>query len=172
MNGSDPDWLVQARRAGLVISERPHVVVANLETPAPRTRTLKVRLVEPSFTMPGTWVIPLHLTPGDNARGQRGKIGRAGHERRVTARHLAAHLVYLVPFAMAAQRGEAVTVTFTRLGRLLDSDGLQGACKYVRDTVALFLGVDDGPTGAVSWDYHQERSAQFGVRVSLAMAQD
>jgi hypothetical protein len=50
-----------------------------------------------------------------------------------------------------------VDVTFVRVGkRLLDTDNLAGSMKSIRDDVADFLGVDDGPTEKrVSWGYEQ-----------------
>jgi hypothetical protein len=135
----------------------------------PRGRREKVELVEPSFCVaPLAWVIPLHVTPGDNNRGK-SKIGRAGHERRVVSRHLGGKtLAYLAAFARLAADGQAVTVRLTRLGgRGCDSDNAVAAMKYVRDTVALMMGFEDGPNSPLRFVVGQEPGGPCGVRVEL-----
>lgn len=128
-------------------------------------------LVAPGFTpLPGglSVTVPVYVVAGDNSRGSKVKIGRAGHERRVTAVELAKRLRELAPLADAAQGGRLVRCRLVRLGGPgMDSDGLAAASKYVRDTVALFLGVGDGPRGPVRWEYDQEPGGAFGVRVEL-----
>ena len=39
----------------------------------------------------------------------------------------------------------------------VDDDNLAGCCKAVRDEVAAWLGVDDGPAGPVTWTVGQRR---------------
>jgi hypothetical protein len=53
--------------------------------------------------------------------------------------------------------------------RALDDDNLQGAFKAVRDEVAAFFGVDDGPRGPIAWRYEQRREApkQYAVEIRL-----
>lgn len=41
--------------------------------------------------------------------------------------------------------------------RALDTDNLAGSAKSVRDAVAAWLGVDDGPEAPVAWEYGQRR---------------
>ena len=56
----------------------------------------------------------------------------------------------------------------TRLSRALcDDDNLADALKYVRDAVADYLGVDDGPAGPVRWVPAQEAGDVAGVRIEL-----
>lgn len=178
MPSDDPEWLKKARAEGRILSERPHTV----DMPEPTSNTpdsnhtaskskqnKSIALVAAAFDKPAKWTIPLYVVAGDNARGNKVRVGRAGHERRVVAKHLAAHLLYLVPFAWQAAKGSPVRVIMTRLGRLMDTDGLTASCKYVRDTIALFLGVDDGPRGPVEWVYQQLESAEFGVVVEMAV---
>lgn len=52
---------------------------------------------------------------------------------------------------------------------LCDDDNLQGAMKAVRDEIAKINGVDDGPTGPITWVYAQEKCKRgtFGVRVEF-----
>lgn len=48
-----------------------------------------------------------------------------------------------------------LTITLTKLGsRKLDADNLAGAFKHVQDTIARWLGVDDGD-GRLTWRYEQ-----------------
>lgn len=63
-------------------------------------------------------------------------------------------------------------VTLTRIGpRAMDSDNAVGALKHVRDAVAKWLGVDDGPRETrVSWAYGEQRRAganQYGVEIRI-----
>lgn len=51
--------------------------------------------------------------------------------------------------------------------RALDTDNLAGACKAIRDAVAAWLGVDDGPEAPVSWEYGQRRGGYL-VEVTIA----
>jgi hypothetical protein len=136
--------------------------------PAKRER---VTLVEPLFVAPGTWVLPLHLEPvTNNGAIKRQMIGRAGKHRRAVARAFAGCLGDLVPFAKAAQARHPVECRLVRLARgQMDDDNLKITAKWVRDTVAMFLGVDDGPKGPVVWSYCQERSQRCGLRIELRL---
>jgi hypothetical protein len=59
-------------------------------------------------------------------------------------------------------------VVLTRIApRRLDDDNLRGACKSVRDSVADWLGFDDGNERAVSYHYEQEQRSAYGVRVEV-----
>jgi hypothetical protein len=63
------------------------------------------------------------------------------------------------------------TIVLTRISsRALDDDNLRGALKAVRDSIAEWLGVDDGPTGPITWEYAQERGKGFGVRIDVVRA--
>ncbi|WP_439627524.1 hypothetical protein [Gemmata sp.] len=130
-------------------------------------------MVAATFVPPGTWVIPLHLAAVTNGPAlKRGAIGRAGRDRRVVAAALAPALRELAPFADAAQGGRPVRCRITRLGGgLMDDDNLPPTAKWVRDTVALFLGVGDGPRGPVQWKYDQEPGDAAGVRVELSLVE-
>lgn len=156
----------QAVREGRIT----HVQAGNLTVARVSiVKAKKVKLVEASFSPPGTWAVPLHVVSGDNSRGNRAKIGRAGHERKAVAKSLAGKLAYVTIMAAAIQYGEALRVTLTRLGPgRMDDDGIASACKYVRDTIAMFLGVDDG-SPLYRWVYAQEKSAAYGVRIELSV---
>lgn len=61
-----------------------------------------------------------------------------------------------------------VLVTITRLGPgRMDDDNLAGAAKALRDGIAARLGVDDGDTRRIRFQYRQERANAHGVRVRL-----
>lgn len=133
-----------------------------------RPKREKPALVEASFTFPALWVVPLHVTAGDNNRGK-GKIGRAGHERRAVSRALGgATLRHLAVFALLASQGETVTVTLTRLGGgTLDDDNCVAAMKYCRDSVAMMLGFDDNARSPLRFVVAQEPGGACGVRIQL-----
>lgn len=72
---------------------------------------------------------------------------------------------------VALPAGPRWAVTITREGKaLLDDDNLAASAKAVRDAVAHALGVDDGPSGPVTWSYDQVRARGYGVRVTIARA--
>ena len=50
--------------------------------------------------------------------------------------------------------------------RLLDDDNLAGSGKAVRDAIARFFGVDDGPRGPMRWRYEQTQG-KYGVAITL-----
>ncbi len=57
-------------------------------------------------------------------------------------------------------------VTITRIGpRKLDDDNLASSCKYIRDQIAIAVGVDDG-SDEYSWRYEQ-RVGKYGVEVEI-----
>jgi len=75
-----------------------------------------------------------------------------------------------VRFALAgvARLDGATRVRITREApALLDTDNLAGACKAVRDEVAAWLGVDDGPTGPVTWEVLQRKAPGYGVEIQV-----
>lgn len=126
-------------------------------------------LAAAAFEPPGTWTVPLRLEPvTNNGAVKRGAIGRAARDRRAVAAALAGNLRELAPFADAARAGRAVVCRITRLGGgPMDDDNLPVTAKWVRDTVALFLGVGDGPGGPVRWVCDQAPGGPWGVRVEL-----
>lgn len=66
------------------------------------------------------------------------------------------------------QREGHILVCLTRLGaRRLDDDNAAGALKGVRDSVAAWLGVDDGPRGPVRWHVEQEAHRRYRLRPAV-----
>lgn len=65
-------------------------------------------------------------------------------------------------------------VTLTRLGpnkRPMDSDGLQAAFKSIRDLIAQWYAVDDGPNGLFTWRYDQKRDPLYAVVILIESTQ-
>lgn len=61
-------------------------------------------------------------------------------------------------------------VRLTRIGpKALDTDNLAGAFKHCQDAIARKLGVDDGDTEKIRWEYHQApiRIREYGVKVQI-----
>lgn len=84
-----------------------------------------------------------------NAREHwRKKASRVKAEKNITSICLLSHPVF--------PAGIPTSVEMRRYGvRLLDDDNLTGACKHVRDAVAAFFSVDDGPHGPITWSTSQ-----------------
>lgn len=143
--------------------------------PATRQRRKPVPLVVPTFTSSARraeWTVPLQLerTTNDGAL-KKWLIGVAGKHRRTTGHALAGRLYKLAWFRKVIDDGGRLVCTLTRLGGgLMDDDNLPPTAKWVRDTVALFLGQEDGPAGPIEWKYQQEPGGPWGVRIKLEKA--
>lgn len=80
----------------------------------------------------------------------------------------------IVAVALRQRVGQDDVPTICTLARVapraLDDDNLQGAFKAIRDEVAAFFGVDDGPKGPIAWRYEQRKGApkQYAVEIRLA----
>jgi hypothetical protein len=134
-----------------------------------------VPLVEPAFTSAArraAWTVPIHLAPTANGGAmKKWLVGVAGKHRRAVAKELSGRLYKLAWFRKVIDDGGLLRCTLTRLGgRGMDDDNLQGTAKWCRDTVALFLGQDDGPAGSILWTYAQEPGGAYGVRITLETA--
>ena len=71
-------------------------------------------------------------------------------------------------FFYGAPMPSGLTCTLVRVApRMLDDDNLAGAFKAVRDGVAAFFGVDDGPKGPIAWRYEQRRGQPKQYRVEI-----
>lgn len=59
-------------------------------------------------------------------------------------------------------------VVITRMGpRAMDDDSVVSSAKHVRDAVAKFIYVDDRHRHIVRYEYSQERSREYGVRIEI-----
>lgn len=105
-----------------------------------------------------SYLIPIKTVTGLNSREHwRVRAKRVKAERAATA-------LIVRPFFTPC------IVRMVRLSpALCDDDNLQGAMKAVRDEIAKINGVDDGPTGPITWVYAQEKCKRgtFGVRVEF-----
>ena len=61
-----------------------------------------------------------------------------------------------------------VVVTIKRLGkRRMDSDNNVISAKYIRDSIAKWLGIDDGREDLYEWRYEQAIDTQYGVEIRI-----
>lgn len=172
----DANWSIEkaiekARREGRIISEtKPVNLPGPTPTPERSAKKVKRELLPAAFVQPATWLVPVYCYAGDNARGFKKQIGRAGHERRPVYHTLARQLRALAPFADAAQAGRTVRITLTRIGgNKMDAANVVAALKYVQDAVADLLGVDDGKE-CLDWEYGQAPGRRkHGVRIQLEL---
>lgn len=75
----------------------------------------------------------------------------------------------LINMCASHLRGTSVpsVVLLTRVGkRLLDTDNLASAFKAIRDEVAAFYEVDDGPEGPIEWRYDQ-RQGPYAIEIGI-----
>lgn len=100
----------------------------------------------------------LRLERGANAREHHfARAQRVARERALVDGALAGVPAPAGPWRVVIVRGGP---------RALDTDNLAGSAKSVRDAVAAWLGVDDGPGAPVAWEYGQRRGGYL-VEVSV-----
>jgi len=113
-----------------------------------------------------TIAIPLRLGAALNARVHwTARAKRAKTERAIVGAALRCHRR-----PMLSGDTPPTTCTLTRIApRALDDDNLAGAFKSIRDEVAYFWGVDDGPKGPIVWRYAQRKGEprQYGIEINL-----
>lgn len=128
-------------RAAALCSGRAPVVAAKRE---PVEASARAEGVEVIVVLKG-----LRLVSEANTRGHwSGRAGRSTAARALVGGALAGVAVPPGPWC----------VRIVRAGpRALDTDNLAGSAKAVRDAVAAWLGVDDGPEAPVAWEYGQRR---------------
>lgn len=107
--------------------------------------------------------LPIVVYSEANQRGN-WRIGWARNKRNAEKFNL-----YLVGICQPIRRrGVPSVVEFRRVAsRLLDSDNLAGAFKKLRDTLAAWFGVDDGPDGPIDWRYSQRKGRERGIEVEF-----
>ena len=133
----------------------------------PETKTRQKGSEGPSRARLVAFTVPLRTVPGLNARENHWvRAKRVKQERAAISRGLRKALG-CDRWACSGVVSLPAVVPLTRVSpRGCDSDNLAGALKAVRDSVAAFLGVDDGADW-VEWRYRQERG-DWGVRVEIA----
>ncbi len=115
------------------------------------------------MTTTTTIAIPLKLGAALNARVHwTARAKRSKTERAIVGAALRHH-----PFTAEETPS---TCTLVRVApRALDDDNLAGAFKSIRDEVASFFDVDDGPKGPIAWHYAQRKGEpkQYGIEIKL-----
>lgn len=160
---SDPQWLRDARRKGLDITEGPAAVKQSKES---------VKLIVPTFrrsTGWPVWEIPLVTTSEVNSRDWRKRSKRTDAAWAAVSKAVGRSLNYLAAFAFDFHDlGLPVYARFTRLGgRKLDKSNLPTALKATEDALCFMMGADDG---AANWhpSWAQEPCDGMGVRIELS----
>lgn len=110
--------------------------------------------------------LPIRTFSEGNRRGHWAKgYKQTGDQRATVAMAMRAHanaggLRVVLP----------AVVKLTRCApRMLDrGDNLAMSCKHVRDGIADWLGVNDRDHLAVRYEYEQERSRTYGVRIEVS----
>lgn len=105
-------------------------------------------------------IIPIRL---DNPlNGAHGHWSTWYHKRRAV--HKAVHYAWLeAKLPRKLEQGQRVEIT--RIGkRTMDGDGLQAACKAVRDAAAAMLGIDDRLD---CWAYQQRCGKSYAVEIRI-----
>lgn len=127
------------------------------------------KLIADVFEPPATWTTGLFTCSEANRRDHwRVKNKRKKHQQAVIGVALNQYPRAVKPFVCLLHGGNRVTVKLTRLapGALADDDNIRSAFKGIRDRIALVLHVDDG-SPLVTWEYRQERSNGYGVRIEM-----
>ena len=104
-------------------------------------------------------LIPVRTVSEANAHEHwRARKDRASQQRSITTSTL-------LPIARPTL---PCTIRLTRIGPgVMDSDNAVGSLKHVRDAIAQWLEVDDGPSGPVRWEYGEQERGDFAVRVEV-----
>jgi hypothetical protein len=99
------------------------------------------------------------------------ELNRRGHEHYRVTHKRSSEQKWIVSLILGLKRNFRfpVTVKLTRLApRKLDAgDNLNSFAKSIRDQIAKWLGVNDGDETRVTWEYAQEKSADYGVRMEI-----
>lgn len=117
------------------------------------------------MTVPLVVELPIRVQSAMNLRENwRAKWERSKKEKRV------------VEWLTLRQTAPSVpcVVLLTRIGpKNLDGDNLQGGFKHIRDSLAEWIGVDDGDP-RIEWRYSQERgkSKEYAARVTITPVDD
>lgn len=140
--------------------------------PAQRGRPLTVAQLE----RVAHWIAEQHKGPGlflpvrtVNSLNVRGRNEKRDRMRRAKEqRELACGQVLALP---AHLRQPPLMVRLTRYGpRRMDDEGMIASLKHVRDGIAKAVGVDDGDTTAIRFDYAEQVISPphcFGVRIQF-----
>ena len=105
-------------------------------------------------------LLPIRTLSEMNQGGRlRTKLKRKSEQKLVT-------VGLLNPFKPYLRLPATVRMTRQAPSNGLDDDNLRSALKYVRDSIAYILGVDDRDP-RVRWEYDQGRAKEYGVWVEI-----
>jgi hypothetical protein len=127
----------------------------------------------PAKKLPAGWAVELTLPTVVRSEANQ-RCHWAVRKRRFDTQNLALRAVigeagmceWLDGMGLRVRQGESVVVTWTHIGRRMDSDNLAGSMKALRDELAKWLAVDDGDE-RITWVYRQEQGSTPGVRVRI-----
>lgn len=149
------DELAPERRARL-LAINPHLAPPTAANRSPASARHEPVVHVTGATVRGQWK-GLRLVSEANSRD---------HFRTRAARAKAQRAAIGAGLARVTPPSGPWRVTITRQGPgILDTDNLAGSAKAVRDAVAQWLGVDDGPASPVTWETAQERARGYSVVV-------
>ena len=108
--------------------------------------------------------IPIKTVNPMNERAHWSKVyKRSKDEKRITLS------LFRPPIELRSAKKFLVKIV--RIGpRPIDKDGAIASTKYVQDTIAHVLGIDDGDDERVDWQYGREKGP-YGVRIELRVEQ-
>lgn len=158
------------RRKGLIAQQSTDKVIEDhgrINAPLPRKR--KKELIPSMHVSPGTWLIGVETHSINlQLRSTRAGMKWKASQRMATMMIMGKNHAALVPFAdHGIHAGQKITVDLVRLGGSgIDSDNLQGAMKYIRDTIAEMLGTNDN-NPLIEWTYGQQQNGKVGVKVKI-----
>ena len=164
------EWEQIARDKGLLVDSKPIAVTVDEPAPPSARRKRKVaEFVKLDACMSATpadrsrcrdWLeltLPIEVKALGNKRGFSADVGHTGRQRWQMVRMISPFWRYLCPFGdfcrmahLAAHQfpgcQDAIRVTFTRIGgrRMDEFANLPRSFKHLEDSLAAFLGCDDG----------------------------
>ncbi len=110
-----------------------------------------------------TFSIPGHLPSRSNERVHWSKRSRLSRLQRQGA-----YLETRAAMPIKDPMKLPVTVTMTRVSvRRIDDDNLAGAFKSIRDGIADAFGVDDSPSGPITWRYARRGGASACAEITI-----
>lgn len=132
----------------------------------------KKEMVDSSFSLPGTWVIPIWLESEANRQSNlKGAIQRKAAVKKAVFKALGPYWKVWGPIGDAIRADGSCSIRVIRIGgRGLDQGNLWRAIKAVEDSIAIMLGVDDG---VKAWkrifDVGQEPGPCWGCKIEMAL---
>lgn len=174
----EPQWLINALANGLEMTEK-RTNMAMLQNPpvggfceSGLKKPAKKEMVPASFSLPGTWIIPVWLESEANRQSNlKGAIQRKAAVKKSVFKALGPHWRAWGPIGDAIRRDQACSIIVTRIGgRGLDQGNLWRAIKSVEDSIAIMLGVDDGMK---AWkrvfDVDQDPGPLWGCKIQMTL---